>query len=580
MATSGTFNTTGYYASDGTIYLAFSWNAVTQSLENNATTISWELRGGGTSRQGFVTKGISVKIAGSEVYSSGSSQVYLASGELVSSGSKTIPHADDGTGSFLVDVVGSIYNWGSNNAKGSATYTLETIARASQPSIITRPNTTQNIGDFGKVVSIYMNSKSSSFTHTVRYVFGTMSGTCINQESGGAATGIKTSIQWKIPEDFMNLLPNVNSGSGTIYVDTYSGGKLVGTKGVVFTATVPSSVAPTCSVSLEDVTGIQAAYGSPVKTLSKIKFKVNPTLAYSSPIDSYVVVINNVTYRKAEDTTGYLTSAGDVLVNVTVTDKRGRIGKTSHVMNVLDYAKPTISLLTVRRCNEDGTTNDQGNFVKVDYKADCTDLNGKNTETYTIGYKKSGESTYTTSTLSYAGNYAAGTYIFEANNISSYDVLFTAKDRHNTATRTTSASTAYSLMDWHSSGRGIAFGAMSEGEGFKCAMPAFFTGGVQGNNLMGRHVSDIGDYLVRNAGVSCLGSQSNAGLLLILDTANPGRYVLASYHYIANTSNTVTTISSKDMTCDYNVYGTVSARDSSGNSISTARYVVMPCFAL
>jgi hypothetical protein len=173
---------------------------------------------------------------------------------------------------------------GSYSGSGSAT--LNTIARASQPSCITWPEHTQNVGYFGDEISIHMNRNSSSFTHTVRYQFGSKSGTI--------ATGVGTGTTWKIPLELMDLIPTTTSGSGTIYVDTYNGSTKIGTKYCGFTATVPASVKPTCSFTLDDITDIEDVYGSPVKGLSKIKVTVTGNTAYSSPIASYEIVANGV----------------------------------------------------------------------------------------------------------------------------------------------------------------------------------------------------------------------------------------------------------------------------------------------
>ena len=96
---------------------------------------------------------------------------------------------------------------------------LTVTAPASQPSCITYPNHTQNVGSFGDTISIHMNRKSSEYTHTVRYAFGNLSGTCIDADTGKAATGltaVTNGFRWTIPESFMELLPTATSGSGTI----------------------------------------------------------------------------------------------------------------------------------------------------------------------------------------------------------------------------------------------------------------------------------------------------------------------------------------------------------------------------
>jgi hypothetical protein len=202
-----------------------------------------------------------------------------------------------------------------------------------------------------------------------------------------------------------------------------------------------------------------------VQSLSKIKVTVNPTLAYKSPIQAYSISIDGVKYAKAEATTNALRTAGDSVVTVSVTDQRGRTGTASYTMNVQAYAGPAITALTVHRCNADGTNNDQGEYVKVTFSAAVYSLNSKNTAAYVLRYKKSTATTYTSVTLSALANKYAVTdhsYIFAADSNSSYDIEVAATDRHSTITRSTSASTAFTLMNWGAGGTSMAVGKVAE----------------------------------------------------------------------------------------------------------------------
>lgn len=355
---------------------------------------------------------------------------------------------------------------------------LTTIARASQPSLVTWPETTNDVGDFGDTISIHMNRKSDAFTHTVRYAFGSRTGTI--------ATGVTTGTTWTIPLDFMNLLPDSTSGSGLIYVDTYNSGTLVGTKYTGFTATVPASVKPTCTWTLTDTTTAGTTYGSPVKGLSKIKVAVTATPAYSSPIASIVIEANGARYSgNSTITTGVLTKAGTSPVKATVTDKRGRVTTLAYDMTVLDYNAPAVTALSVLRCNADGTANDKGGYIKVTFSAAVSSMSSKNTATYKLRYKKATDSSYTTVTLSaLANNFAVSNYspaVITASADSAYDIAVDVTDRHSTGTRSTAASTGFTLMNFHSSGKGIGIGRVAEKENtMQIALDVEFMGKLTG----------------------------------------------------------------------------------------------------
>lgn len=472
MALSGTITTNDYNGR----YYQLTWTAQ-QSIPNNTSTISWTIKCAGGQADWYAERTLKAVINGTTVYSK-ETRVERYAG-TVATGTLTIGHAADGTKSFSVSLQVAVYRT-SINCTGSGSFTLDTIARASQPSLVTWPETTNNVGSFGEEFAIHMNRASAAFTHTVRYEYGDRKGTI--------ATGVGTGTTWAVPMSFINDIPNATSASGRIYVDTYNGSTLIGTKYTGFTVTVPASVKPTCTMTLEDVSGVGDIYGSPVQSLSKIKVTINATQAYSSPITEYSISANGATYNTATATTGELQAAGDSPVRVTVKDKRGRSGSASYTMKVLAYTPPSISALSVRRCNEDGTENDQGEFVRAQFNANATSLSSKNTATYTLKYRKSGTTNYTSVALTtYKNVYAVsgGFAIFPADSNSSYDVEITVADRHGSASRSTTASTAFTLMNWGANGTSFALGKVAEkSNSFEIGLRAYDQYGMHLSNGM------------------------------------------------------------------------------------------------
>lgn len=467
MALSGTIS----HAHSGWT-LKVEWSA-TQSLENNTSTITCV-------HKLVCAKGynLSVSSRSNRCYVDGT-PVYYTSAGIETPGNQTITlgttkhtvqHESDGTKSCQI----TSYYYVRATLSGTYTeyfyardvITLDTIARASQPSLITWPENTQDVGEFGDTIDIFMNRKSAAYTHTVRYEFGSATGTI--------ATGVTNDTKWTIPKSLMNLIPNSTSGSGRVYVDTYDGSTLIGTKYSGFTATVPADVKPDCTATREDVTGIEDVYGSPVQGLSKIKVTVNATTAYSSPIRSYSIIVNDEWFISKTGTSGYLKSAGVSTVIVSATDTRGRTGEWSYDMNVKPYAKPSISQLEVRRCDEDGTTNEQGEYVKVTFSGTVSSLENQNEATYLIKYKKTSGTEWTVlgtdvngnSTTSLSNQYSVSnsSFVFKADGSSAWDVSVTAMDLYGSSTRTTSVSTAFSLINFHESGTGLRFGGVADKE--------------------------------------------------------------------------------------------------------------------
>ena len=244
---------------------------------------------------------------------------------------------------------------------------------------------------------------------------------------------------------------------------------------------IPSSVKPSTSMALSDTMGYLSKYGSYIRYKSKVKVQLTNTLSYNSPISSYNIKANGVTYTTNPVTTDVLKTAGTNTITAYVTDKRGRSSNTvSKNITVLDYANPSVSF-SVRRCNEDGTLNENGGYCKVTYSVSISSLSNKNSKTLKLSYKVSSESTTTDVTLPMTSySITNQNYIFQASDDKSYNVSLSAADDFITTTKSTVLSTAYTLMHFNESGKGLAIGKISEGDKFEVAMPAEFKNGING----------------------------------------------------------------------------------------------------
>lgn len=386
---------------------------------------------------------------------SNANRVNVAVGGWLNIGSVTftgVPHNSDG--SKTVTVSASFTN-NVSPASGSASgsFTLTTLPRKSALSV--------SNGTLDTELTLTIDRKATSFTHTITYKCGNASGTVVSKTTA-------MSVKWTPPLSLASQNTTGTTVSVTFTITTYSGSTNIGSNTKAITCSIPPKVKPSCSISLEDVTGLETTYGAPVQSLSRIKIKVDATTSYGSPINSYAVSADGANYTTAENTTEALKASGSVLISATVKDKRGRSGSASEGLTVLAYCPPNVSKLTVHRCEEDGTENDQGEFVRVTFSAEITALNDKNLALYTLRYRKSTESGFTAVTLSdLFGIYSVvdHSYVFPADSNSSYEVEIEAKDNHGIATRSTSASTAFTLINWGPSGTSMAIGKVAEKEG-------------------------------------------------------------------------------------------------------------------
>lgn len=334
----------------------------------------------------------------------------------------------------------------SGTVTASASKVLTTIPRKSTLSV--------GNGTLGTAQTLTVARQATSFTHTITAKCGSASTTICTKSSS-------TSISFTPPLSWASQNTTGTSVSVTYTITTYNESTSVGSNSYTKSCTIPASVKPSCKVTITDPTGYFGKYGAYIKGLSKFKVVVTPTTSYGSAIKSYKTTANGSTYTSASFTTDALKTSGTTTVSAIVTDARGRASSTASTsVSVLNYSTPSISRLTVGRCNSDGTANDQGEYVSVTYAYSFNSLNSKNSCVCTLGYKKSVDNDYTFPTD--FNPTTSGTYIFAADTGSSYDIVLTVTDDFNATTKTTSASTAFTIMHWSTSGYGMGIGKIAE----------------------------------------------------------------------------------------------------------------------
>lgn len=316
----------------------------------------------------------------------------------------------------------------------------------------TQPSLSAATVEMGKSVTINTPAVNSAYRHTLRYAFGSASGTI--------ATGIASSVSWTPPVSLANQIPSATAGSGTIYCDTYSGSTLLGTKSVSVTLTVPGSVVPsagTLSAALAEDTSGTGLY---VKGMGKAKLTLSRASgAYGSSIKSYSVSGGGWSSNESTLTTGILQAAGEITFTAVVTDSRGRKASTMRTISVIDYTKPGVAVCDVYRCDADGNRKKAGTYFAVEINASYSAITG-NTLSITARYKKQSESSYGTAT-NVTNN---GKTVIGGGNIgasTTYDVLVTVADKYNSLSIPRTLSTKSVLQSFKRSA-GAAIGKVAE----------------------------------------------------------------------------------------------------------------------
>ena len=436
--------------------LIFYWEAV-QSIADNSSTINWQLLLEAKQHgQIIATPGSpwSVTVAGKAF--SGTTSLAIGNNEtkVLASGSVTVAHANDGTGSFSYSFSQEFWIHFDGESirivSGSGSAVLDTIARASTPTV------SAAAVDMGSPLTIYTN-RAAAFTHTLEYRF--------EGASEVIAQDVGDSAQWTPPPDLARQVPNAASGTAVITCTTYSGATPIGSKQVTVTLTVPESVVPTAEGSWEDISGAYGKLDTLVQNVSRLAVTVSGTGAYGSRITGAAVTLKGKAYGG-----GTITDAGALSLVVSVTDSRDRVGTKSLPITVAPYSAPSLTL-SASRCTEDGTADEAGDHARITVTGHVTQVNGRNTGDLVLNY---GGSEVKASLGT--GNVSYQTDPVYADPNSAMAISAVLSDRLVSAERAMTLSTGYATLDLLAGGKGIAFGKAATREGFECAMPAYFTG--------------------------------------------------------------------------------------------------------
>lgn len=431
--------------------ITLSWSIASQSVADNYSNISWELKGSGSDTGYVMAGGFKAVINGTTVYSSSSdTRIQLRNGTVIASGTLKISHNSDGTKSFSLSCEGGVYTY-AVSVSASGTHTLNTIPRASS---VSASNVTM-----GSATTISISRASSAFTHTLTYTFGSATGTIVTKTSS-------TSVSWTPPVSLASQIPKAVTGTCTITCATYNGSTKIGSKTCTLTLTVPASVKPTItSLTAERVeVDVPSSWGIYVQTKSKATLTINGAAgSYGSTISSYSITGGGYTSTASSFTTGFLNTAGSITFTATVTDSRGRVSASATVaISVVAYSPPSFSSYLSQRCVSGGTVNDDGTYIRglVSYAyAACS---GNNTITSSVSYKKASETAWTNANTTFSSDTA---FVFGGGNIStetSYDIRYTLADAFISVSIQDIVSTAAVVMDFKKGGKGVAVGKVSE----------------------------------------------------------------------------------------------------------------------
>lgn len=470
-----------------------------QSIENNTSNITLRLEVRSINST-YYTFGYSqtTTIDGTSLSASKFDMRSINSWQVFGTRTFNVSHNSDGTysatksGSFTTNCTSSDGGqWALKSGGASVTVAPPTIPRATTPTL------SSNTYEMGQKITINTPRVASSFAHELYFKIGNSAKTLI-------AKDVATSFDWTDNLYLINWLPNAVSGTVTIYCQTYNGGTYIGEKTVTFTGKVPSNITPKFeSFTVEEyVEDVKTKIGKYVKGKSQLSISGNAVGNYASEIVSYKITANGETFNTSEATTNVLTTSGVQMVTMIATDSRGRTASRGVSIEVIDYYLPQAIGIKVNRCNSDGTLNEDGEYLKATYSYNIAPIDNLNDKNVSIQYLDDNDSWQTLTTFD---RYSAADQTYISNitfdTSSSYQIKLVVEDYFSKDEVLDILKTAFTLMNYHTSGTGMAIGKVAEEERlFDVALDTKFRSNVDiegdltlnGENILNKLPSDGG----------------------------------------------------------------------------------------
>lgn len=434
---------------------------------------------------------------GGETYTYNSPSLSYPSGTPLTKtkiGSKTFRvYHDNGGGAKNVVVSAS---WVFNGTY-SGTY-VGTITASSTISLdaIPQQSAISSVSvDSNNKVTVNLTRYVDTFTHTVKFVFGSYSHT---------VGGVGTSTSYTIPASWFSVVPNSVTGVGSVQVTTYSGNSPVGS--VVskeFIATLPDTVVP----SIGNITWTKTSSEPSSWPITKEVSKGKITMTGVSGIHGSTIVSRSLTFAGLSSNTETLTvngvsTPGTLNAVAKVTDSRGRSATKTVAFTVADYHKPTLDVVAFR-CDNTGEEDASGDSFFIKATAEVANVGNNLLDTLMLYYKKKTDSSYMGLELTSGDE----NILSSISSDSTWDWYVVAADWVNSVTVNGSIPTADVVFDILANGRGIKFGGVAESEGLDTSWPFLMNGVPQADFVMEQGTSNGWTYRKWASGVAeCWGS--------------------------------------------------------------------------
>ena len=348
----------------------------------------------------------------------------------------TVPHDNSGNGYVAVRT------WMNTNISAGVVQLSKAL---SLPQIPRESTLTAANAFIGATSRIAISKQNSSFTHSVAYKFGSLTG-FVTKNGGISSTEVKfseESVDFAIPDSFYNQIPNSPSGICTLTLKTYSGDTLIGeAQTATFTASAKAEdCRPIISATVSDISedtdrltgdrSVLVRYHSGAACVFTATARKGATIV-EKRINGMAVTGTELTLSNVE--TGSFSFYAK--------DSRGFTHTSVINCELIPYIRLTNNSVASRNDPTSGnaTLTVRGSFFNGSFGAENNAL--------TVMYQVNGGSAVpVTPTLS-GNTYSASVALTGLSYENSYTVTVTATDKLETAVKTITVGKGLPVFDW------------------------------------------------------------------------------------------------------------------------------------
>lgn len=251
---------------------------------------------------------------------------------------------------------------------------------------------------------ITINKQASSFTHTLTYQFGSLSGTIASYTSA-------SSVNFNIPSSFYAQIPNSKTGTCTITCTTYSNGTNIGSTSTSFTVSCnESKCKPSVSATVTDAN--QATVALTGDSSKLVRYKSTARITPSATSKNSASITSKSVENQVVSSYLDISNVSKNSFNVLAVDSRGFVTSITKTATMIEYVQLTCSAVFKRENQTSSVVNlnYSGNYFNGSFGTtdNALSLSWKYREAGTSEWITGGTLTPTVEENTYSGSIQCG----------------------------------------------------------------------------------------------------------------------------------------------------------------------------